>query len=241
MNIFDNSPETWQELEEMVGQLFNEIGCYVEVSTTVQLVRGAKEIDVYVEDNMSTPRSKYLCECKYWNKPIPQEVVHAFRTVVADFGANQGFIISKVGFQSGSRQAVENTNVELLTFDDLQKLFFDRWLPSMVARYMPYADRLFPYWDPAGGRMPKVKWTEKDIECQRILIEAYQPLVHLGPGDKMMGFIRKFPIEVPTVNDSFEVEGKEIIKTHREYFDFVEANKDKALKQFQVLYGEREA
>ncbi len=240
MNIFDNNPETWQELEEMVGQLFNEIGCYVEVGTTIQLVRGAKEIDVYIEDKMSTPHSKYLCECKFWNEPIPQGVVHEFRTVVADFGANQGFIISKVGFQSGSKEAVEKTNVQLLTFDALQKLFFRRWLPSMVDRYMSYADRLFPYWDPSGGRMPKVKWTGKDIEHLRILIEAYEPFIDLGPGDKMMGFRRKFPIEVPTVNDSFEVEGKEIIKTHREYFDFIEANKDKALKQFQVLYGERE-
>lgn len=241
MNIFDKEPETWQELQEMVGQLFAEIGCDVEIEKKIQLVRGEKEIDVYVEDQMFTPHTKYLCECKFWNKTIPQEVIHAFRTVVADFGANQGFIISRVGFQSGSNRAVENTNVELLTFDDLQRLFFRRWLPSMVDRYMPYADRLFPYWDYAGGRMPKVKWTEEDMEHRRLLIEAYKPLVDLGPSDKMMGFMRKFPIQLPKLNDSFEVKGQVIINTHREYFDFVEVNKDKALKQFQVLYGEIDA
>lgn len=239
-NVFDNEPGTWQELQGMVGQLFTEIGCVVEICKIVKLVRGAKEIDVYVEDPMSTPPSTYLCECKFWNKPIPQEVVHAFRTVVADFGANQNFIIAKVGFQSGSIKAVENTNVKLLTFDDLQKMFFNRWLPSMVARYMPYADRLFPYWD-YPGRMPKVKWEERDIEYQRLLIEAYSPLLDLGPIDTMMGFNRKFPIELPKINDSFEVEGRVIINTHREYFNFIEANKDKAFSQFQVLYGERRA
>jgi len=226
MNIFDNNPETWQELQEMVGILFSEIGCNVEVGKTVELVRGAKEIDVYVEDATSTPHSKYLCECKFWSKAIPQEVVHAFRTVVSDFGANQGFVISKVGFQPGCLRAVENTNIQLMTFDDL---------------YMPYADSLFPYWDPVGGRMPKVKWTDVDVEHQRLLIDAYLPLVRLGPMDAALGFRRKFPIELPILNDSFEIEGEEIIKTHREYFDFVEANKEKALRQFQILYGERNA
>jgi len=241
MNIFDNNPETWQELQEMVGILFSEIGCNVEVGKTVELVRGAKEIDVYVEDATSTPHSKYLCECKFWSKAIPQEVVHAFRTVVSDFGANQGFVISKVGFQPGCLRAVENTNIQLMTFYDLQKQFFSRWLPAMVTRYMPYADSLFPYWDPVGGRMPKVKWTDVDVEHQRLLIDAYLPLVRLGPMDAALGFRRKFPIELPILNDSFEIEGEEIIKTHREYFDFVEANKEKALRQFQILYGERNA
>lgn len=237
MNIFDDSPETWQELQNMVGRLFSEIGCTVEVGKTVELVRGAKEIDVYVEDNAGTPHSKYLCECKFWSKAIPQEIVHAFRTVVSDFGANQGFVISKVGFQAGCLRAVENTNIQLLTFDDLQKQFFSRWLPAMVARYMPYADRLFPYWD-YPGRMPKVKWTDVDVENQRLLIEAYLPLVNLGPKDTMFGFKREFPLELPVVNDSFEIEGEVAIETHREYFDFAEANKDKALRQFRILYGE---
>jgi hypothetical protein len=40
-----------------------------------------------------------LVECKFWAKSISQETIHAFRTVVADFGANLGFIVSKNGFQ----------------------------------------------------------------------------------------------------------------------------------------------
>jgi hypothetical protein len=64
--IFDKEPEKWQELQVMVGQLFDEMGCHVEVSKIVKLVRGAKEIDVNVEDKISTPNSKYLCECKFW-------------------------------------------------------------------------------------------------------------------------------------------------------------------------------
>ena len=79
----------------------------------------------------TTPTSVYLCECKYWGKPIPQEVIHSFRTVLVDFGAHRGFIISRAGFQTGARDAVRNTNLDLLTFEELQSLFFDRWRVSM--------------------------------------------------------------------------------------------------------------
>jgi hypothetical protein len=237
--VFDKEPATWQELQNMVGQLFAELGCFVEVSKVVQLVRGEKEIDVYVEDRMSTPYSKYLCECKFWGKPIHQEIVHAFRTIVADCGAHRGFIIAKSGFQSGCHDAIKNTNIELISFDDLQGLFFNRWLQAMVKRYMPYADRIFPYWDPV-GRVPKIKWAETEVEQLHLLNAAFSPLVRLGPGDTMTGFKREFPLTLPKVNDWFEVVGETIIRTHREYFDFVEAEKDKAFYRYQILFGELE-
>src|SRR5690349_14180800 len=105
--IFDHEPEGWRQLQDLVAQLFSEIGCEVRLSERVKLVRGAKEIDVLVRDPQITPPSIYLCECKFWSKPIPQETIHAFRTVVADFGAHRGFIISRIGFQSGAIEAVQ--------------------------------------------------------------------------------------------------------------------------------------
>ena len=154
MPIFDNPPNTWQDLQNRVGQLFTEIGCDVQIGTTVRLVRGAKEVDVLVRDPVTVPQSTYLCECKFWSTAIPQETVHGFRTVVGDFGAHRGYIISKVGFQAGAFAAVQNTNVELLTFDQLQAVFFDRWRIAMGQKYRPEADVLFPYWD-YPGRMPQ--------------------------------------------------------------------------------------
>ena len=86
--------------------------------------------------------------------------------------------------------------------------------------------------------MPKIKWSADDVQHLRLLIEAYAPFVDLGPGDVMMGFERKFPLELPIVNEHYEVEGSVIISTHREYFDFLDHNRDEALRRFQVLYGE---
>ena len=50
MLIFDREPEDWRELQNMVGQLFREMGCEVEISRRLEHVRGAKEIDVNVRD-----------------------------------------------------------------------------------------------------------------------------------------------------------------------------------------------
>jgi hypothetical protein len=41
--IFNRTPGTWQELQNYVDQLFSEIGYKVEVTKTVDLVRGKKE------------------------------------------------------------------------------------------------------------------------------------------------------------------------------------------------------
>jgi hypothetical protein len=114
--IFHRDPANWEELQDMTGQLFDEIGCEVVVGKPIDNVRGAKEIDVFVRDVAITPPAVYLCECKLWKRAVPQEIVHAFRTVMADVGAHRGFIISGAGFQKGAFEAATNTNIDLVTF-----------------------------------------------------------------------------------------------------------------------------
>ena len=171
MSVFDHEPDGWEELQDLVAQLFLETGCEAVVGKQVQLVRGQKEIDVWVQDPQTAPPSRYLCECKFWSRPIPQEVIHSFRTIVADYGAHRGFIISRVGFQAGAFEAVQNTNVDLLTFPELQDIFFDRWRIAMGERFMPYGDRLFPYWD-FSGRRPQIEWNDEHCERNRLLFGA---------------------------------------------------------------------
>jgi len=240
MPIFDHEPADWAELQDRVAQLFSELGCDVNVGERVKLVRGEKEIDVSVRDPQTTPPSAYLCECKFWSKPIPQEVIHSFRTVLSDFGAHRGFIISRAGFQAGAKEAVKNTNLDLLAFKELQSLFFDRWRIAMGKRYLPYADRLFPYWD-YPGKMPKIKWKEEHVRRQHLLIEAYRPLLHIGPLFEMEGSVWNLPMTLPSLDESGNEDGTITLTTYRQLYDFIDRSKDLALKQFQVLYGEIDA
>lgn len=240
MPIFDYEPTDWGELQDRVGQLFSEIGCDVEIGERVKLVRGEKEIDVLVRDPQTTPASVYLCECKFWRKPIPQEVIHSFRTVLSDFGAHRGFIISRVGFQSGAKKAVENTNLDLLTFEELQSLFFDRWRVAMGLKYRTYADRLFPYWD-FPGRTPKIKWEKEHVDRRQLLIEAYHPLLHIGPLFEMEGSVWNLPMTLPGLDKKGNPDGTVSLSTYRQVYDFIDRSKDLAMKHFQVLYGEVDA
>jgi hypothetical protein len=72
-----------------------------------------------------------------------------------------------------------------------------------------------------------------------LIYQAYEPICHLGPSDDMdKSFTRKFPINVPVINDNLEIVQRCIINTYREFFDFIDKNKEKALKHFKILYRE---
>lgn len=240
MRIFDHEPADWRELQDRVAQLFSEIGCDVKVAEQVKLVRGEKEIDVSVRDPQTTPASVYLCECKFWSKPVPQEVIHSFRTVLSDFGAHRGFIISRAGFQAGAKEAVKKTNLDLLTFEEFQSLFFDRWRIAMGKKYRPYADRLFPYWD-YPGKMPRIKWEKRHVDRQQLLVEAYRPLLRIGPLFEMEGAVWNLPMTLPSLDEKGNQGGTITLTTYRQVYDFIDRHKDLALKHFQVLYGEIDA
>jgi hypothetical protein len=66
MKVFDREPSDWKVLQDMVGQLFEEMGCEVEVGKQVLNVRATKEITVHVSDPAIAPGGVCLCECKYW-------------------------------------------------------------------------------------------------------------------------------------------------------------------------------
>ncbi|MFA6277322.1 MAG: restriction endonuclease [Pedobacter sp.] len=236
--IFDDEPSNWKDLQNFVGQMFNECGFETEVSKVVDLVRGKKEIDVYTQDITSEYKPIILVECKFWASPISQETIHSFRTVVADFGANLGFIVSKNGFQSGSYEAVKNTNIRLVSLKELEEEYYDKWKQNLTKHYMPYADQLFPYWDFIGKR--PLDGGTIDYKKKQLIHAAYKPVCSLGPGDQMppYGFFRRYPMTIPIINDKLEQIGTTKILTDRQYFDFVEQNKEKALRHFKILYRE---
>lgn len=91
-------------------------------------------MDVFAKDEKRVPASVCICECKHWNYKVPKSVVHSFRTVVTDFGANFGYLISKSGYQKGAFAAAENSNIKLFTWDEFLKSFEIRWLESMIEK-----------------------------------------------------------------------------------------------------------
>ncbi|MBH9657069.1 restriction endonuclease [Burkholderia pseudomallei] len=238
MKIFERAPADWQDLQNLVGQLFEEIGCEVQIGQKVNLVRGdTKEIDVRVVDRVTVPPSYYLCECKHWKAPVRQEIVHAFRTVMDDQGAHRGFIISSSGFQSGARAAVENTNTDLFTFDELQATFFERWRLSMAQRHMPLADQLALYWDPCIGKLPARRFGPRDVEVMSLLQEANRPFIALTRSAIRRGGEILLPMTIPVLDETFTTVGELTLSSYRQFYDWIFANMDRAVADYRRHMG----
>jgi restriction endonuclease Mrr len=120
--FFDREPNNWHQLEEMVQQAFAEMGYESNRAHKIQTVRGTVEIDVHAIKTSTPIPTIVLCECKYWDKPVPQHVVHTFRSVCSDAGAHFGLIISRRGFQSGAEISRTATNIHLMDFVEFQIL-----------------------------------------------------------------------------------------------------------------------
>jgi len=147
-------PDSWQALQTEVGRILSECGFAVEVEKKIGSARGAVELDVYAEETIRGRRYAIACECKYWKSRIPQAVIHGFRTVVQEIGANVGYIISMEGFQSGAVAASELTNLKLVTWQEFQGLFEESWFEEFFTKQidekldgvMTYAEPFLPPW-----------------------------------------------------------------------------------------------
>ncbi|WP_134355995.1 restriction endonuclease [Flavobacterium psychrophilum] len=132
--ITSEVPKTWKNLQTKVGEILEGCGFKIEIEKIVESVRGKVEIDVYAIEEIDGRKYSVLCECKYWKTNIPQTIIHAFRTVVNDTGCNIGYIITTSKFQSGAKESVTKSNVELLTWYEFQSLFFDSWFSNYFYR-----------------------------------------------------------------------------------------------------------
>lgn len=142
--FFDKPPANWQELEELVAQAFMEMGYKSNRQHKVKLVRGSAVVDVHAIKTSTPIPTTVLCECKHWNKRVPQNVIHAFRSVCSDSGAHFGLIISKKGFQSGAESSRTATNVHLMDFEEFQRTYFKEWKSGAFMMLAKMRDQLLP-------------------------------------------------------------------------------------------------
>ena len=174
-------PSEWRDLQNQVGLILRECGLDCEIEKTIQTVRGNVDIDVYAEDKSTQPTTIYLCECKHWQSAVPKTIIHAFRTVVSDYGANWGFVISSAGFQSGAFEAASNSNIRLITWTEFQDLFENRWIEQYMMPRLQELDPLVEYTEPINSRIFR-KTDELNEHLQDRFVnlrKQYQDLAYL--------------------------------------------------------------
>jgi len=244
MNIFTEPPKDWKDLQTKVAKILSDIGYDCEIEKDILTARETINIDVYAINISNNPQSKILCECKHWNNAVPKTIVHAFRTAVTDFGANYGLIISKVGFQSGSYEAVKNTNVVLLNWDEFQDYFKSNWIKSKTFLIFKKTKDLYNYIS-AGFlvffKKQYSKLTGTDLKTFNDLNTKYFHFAfhasNLDYGDEVTNEfdMRKFEMY-------FKIAEKEFDKTFsslEDYYNYLVIKCSEGVTEFDNLFGEK--
>jgi hypothetical protein len=241
--ITSRLPQSWQDLQADVARLLAECGFDVEVEKTLATARGAVEIDVYAEEQVRGRKYTIICECKFWRNRVPQNVIHGFRTVVSDIGANVGYVISLNGFQSGSFAASELTNIQLVTWEQFQEAFEESWFEEYFSPFI--ADRLDPLLSYTEPLLPRAFAELSDAEKEYYLSlkdkhDAFGWLVMMfTPYSRMLRKegIPKLPLidrvkEQPNVMKNIP---EAILREHgyREFLDACVAHGDQVIAEFR--------
>jgi hypothetical protein len=168
MKINPTPPTDWNDLQKQTARNLEECGLNTAIEKTITTSHGTVDVDVHAEDSQQTPSVVCLCECKHWTNPVPKGVVRDFRTVMQDFGANVGYLISKAGFQSGSRETAKFTNIKLFTWEEFETEWMERWVDTYLRpRLGAASDLLFMYIDPFIGNNLSAKLDAVTKEKQK--------------------------------------------------------------------------
>jgi hypothetical protein len=251
--INSSHPINWRDLQIQIARIMEESGFIIDLEKDIKTVRGIVNIDVYAEDVSQKPKIIYLCECKFWQKAIPKSVVHSFRSVVNDYGANWGLIISSHGFQSGAFAAAANSNIRLLTWKEFQELFLGRWFKNyMLKRLHEENEPLVDYTEPINSRVFR-KASKFDEKSQKRFIELrekygdlafltlsiYTSLFFLKKNDLPDLPLRKSIINEESIDIKYLPDKLLDTVYFRELLEMLILEIRKALVEFDNLFGER--
>jgi hypothetical protein len=151
------SPD-WYNFQEEICKHFVSIGAEAKTNQTIQGVRTRHDIDILVRTKFLGEDLTWIIEAKHWKSNVPKEKVLALRTIVDDIGADRGFIVSQIGFQSGAYEAAENTNITLKTFDELKQISSDLIQEEILKAYKIRASLLTKkYWSHSKSIRKKYK------------------------------------------------------------------------------------
>ena len=242
--ITTKNPESWQSLQDEVGRILEECGFAVDVTKTLEMPRGKVEVDVYAEELIRGRKNIIVCECKYWKNKIPQSVIHGFRTVIQEAGANVGYVVSLEGFQSGSYAANEFTNIQLVTWAQFQDAFLESWYENFFTKevdekldsIMTYAEPFLPSWFEKMSTKDKSRYIElrEKYETFGVIMQS------LGPYSRLL---TKAPIPTLPLREKLSsicdlgTVPSHILDEHgyRELLDSAIAYSDEALIEFHAL------
>jgi hypothetical protein len=234
--FFDRTPTDWKDLEQMVQQAFAEMGYQSHRAHSLATIRGSVEVDVHAVKTSTPIPTVVLCECKYWNKPIPQVVVQSFRTVCSDAGAHFGLIISKKGFQTGANETRNSTNIHLMTFEEFQRSFFREWASGVYLMLNAMRDELLPIFRASTGIVEYgLDTVKKEMLAEINILEKYSLFFGLdSQHSNYFSFGAQFPVTFCDPRGSPKEICRISVNSHREYFEVARQGLVQCRKYFNL-------
>jgi len=227
-----------------VAKIYFDLDYETAIEKDIQTARGIVNVDVFCIKNSADLRDTSIIECKHWTNPVPKTIVHAFRSVVTDYGANIGYIISKSGFQSGAFEAAQNSNIKLLTFDEFQTAFRTRWLDAVVDKIEEVGYPLRKYCDPMEtfaaneyDRLPE----ERQRQISQMMNKYYNISMHsmrILYKDVMNGRLMVPYIDERIIENCKDFPGAKI-DCLMDYFDIMYDTCVRVVEEFDQAYGKR--
>jgi Restriction endonuclease len=111
---------TWREYEEQAAQFFRDLGMQAETNKEIEGARGKHHVDVLVTLERIGITQTWIIECKCWRRRVDKLHVLGLASIVSDTGADRGFLLTEVGFQSGAIRAARTSNITLTGLEDLR-------------------------------------------------------------------------------------------------------------------------
>jgi len=246
--IASRQPDDWRALQHDVAQIFDECGFAVDIEKPVTLARGQATVDVYAEENIRGRTYRIFCECKRWKSSIPQSVIHGFRTVVADGGANVGYVITSSAFQTGAFAAADLTNIRLVSWAEFQEDFEKTWIDNHLRQYVTdRLDSLLSYVEPI---LPRA-FDDLDDDGKRNYIAVRDRYFDLGAlvmlfTTHVTGFFPEIP-DLPLrsrfkPSSEFTVMPTELLDAtaYRDFLDVLIPLGERAIAELRVAIGRTE-
>lgn len=223
MKITNQFPNNWKELQDKVCKFLNEAGYPSESPKTIDTVRGKVEVDVFSTSETELIK-QFICECKFWNTPIPKEKIHAFRTIVHDSGSMVGIFISKEGYQSGAYEAAYCSNVLLKDWNGFIELIEKQWITLQLYRIKKLAHPLSVYTDPL------------DVPTHKFSCDELKEYNEITSGSiKAYLICRTFDEEDLNTQDKIEINGQ-IFTACDELFDYLQIYLSDVIKKYERLF-----
>jgi restriction system protein len=242
--IYSSEPSDWRDLQDKTAKIYADLGYETTIEKDIQTARGIVNVDVFCTKSYSYLIDINIVECKHWTNPVPKTIVHAFRSVITDSGANTGYIISRSGFQSGAFEAAQNSNIKLLTFDDFQTAFRTRWLDAVIDRIEEVGYPLRKYCDPMetfAAREYDQLSEERQTQISQMMRKYYNISMNsmrLLYKDVMSGKLMLEYIDERIIENCKDFPGMKI-NCLMDYFNIMHDTCVRTVNEFDEAYGKR--